>query len=58
MAGRRKMSAAKMRKPIHAYCGIFKLKPAEKSVVREHPEECRAERDRENRWATKSKSTP
>lgn len=59
MAGRRKMSPAlsrrsnakaeKMRKRIHAYGGIFKLKPGEKSVVQELLEERRAERERENR---------
>jgi len=38
-----------MRKRIHAYCGIFKQKPGEKSVVQELLEERRAERERENR---------
>jgi AbrB family looped-hinge helix DNA binding protein len=45
------------RKYISSFCGIFKQKPGEKSVVQEHLEERRAERDRENRWAVKSKST-
>jgi hypothetical protein len=59
MARRKKLSpvsarrcAAKteeMRKLIHSYCGIFKQKPGEKSVVQELLEERRAERDRENR---------
>jgi len=54
---RKKMSPAEMRKWIDAFCGIFKLKPGEKSVVQELLEERRAERDRENRWEPKSKST-
>ena len=37
------------REYIHSFCGIFKLKPGEKSVVKEHLKERRAERDRENR---------
>ncbi len=37
------------REYIDSFCGIFKLKPGEKSVVREHLEERRAERDKENR---------
>jgi AbrB family looped-hinge helix DNA binding protein len=37
------------REYIDSFCGIFKLKPGEKSVVQEHLEERRAERDRENR---------
>jgi len=59
MAGRRKMSPAlsrrskakaeEMRKRIHAYCGIFKQKPGEKSVVQELLEDRHAERERENR---------
>ena len=36
------------REYINSFCGIFKLKPGEKSVVREHLEERRAERDKEN----------
>jgi hypothetical protein len=54
---RKKMSPAEMRKWIDSFCGIFKLKPGEKSVVQEHLAERRAERDRENRWEPKSKST-
>jgi len=34
---------------INSFCGGFKQKPGEKSVVREHLEERRAERNRENR---------
>ena len=34
---------------IDSFCGIFKLKPREKSAVAEHLEERRAERDQENR---------
>lgn len=37
------------REYIGSFCGIFKQKPGEKSVVKEHLEERRAERDRENR---------
>ena len=37
------------REYISSFCGIFKLKPGEKSVVQELLEERRAERDRENR---------
>ena len=37
------------REYIDSFCGIFKQKPGEKSVVQEHLEERRAERDRENR---------
>jgi hypothetical protein len=55
--GTEEMSPAEMRKWIDSFCGIFKLKPGEKSVVQEHLEERRAERDRENRWEPKSKST-
>ena len=36
------------REYINSFCGMFKLKPGEKSVVQEHLEERRAERDREN----------
>jgi len=36
-----------MRKRIHAYCGIFKLKPGEKSVVQELLDERRAEKEKE-----------
>jgi AbrB family looped-hinge helix DNA binding protein len=34
---------------IHSFRGMFKQKPGGKSVVQEHLEERRAERDRENR---------
>jgi AbrB family looped-hinge helix DNA binding protein len=37
------------REYIHSFRGMFKLKPGEKSVVAEHLEDRRAERDRENR---------
>jgi AbrB family looped-hinge helix DNA binding protein len=37
------------REYIHAFRGMFKLKPGEKSAVREHLAERRAERERENR---------
>jgi len=37
------------REYISSFCGIFKQKPGEKSVLEEHYEERRAERDRENR---------
>ena len=37
------------RKYIDSFCGIFKQKPGEKSVVQEHLEERRAEREKENR---------
>jgi hypothetical protein len=57
MANRKKVSREKMRKRINAFCGVFKLKVGEKSVVQELLGERRAERDRENRWVVKSKST-
>jgi AbrB family looped-hinge helix DNA binding protein len=34
---------------IHSFCGMFKQKPGQKSIVQEHLEERRAERDKENR---------
>jgi AbrB family looped-hinge helix DNA binding protein len=37
------------REYIKSFRGMFKLRPGEKSVVQEHLEERRAERDRENR---------
>ena len=37
------------REYIDSFCGIFKLKPGEKSVVQEHLEERRAEREKENK---------
>jgi AbrB family looped-hinge helix DNA binding protein len=37
------------REYIQSFCGIFKLKPGEKSVVQELLEERRAEREREDR---------
>jgi len=49
MAGRKKMSKTQMRRHIHSFCGIFKQKPGEKSVVQELIEERRAGRERENR---------
>jgi hypothetical protein len=49
MANRKKISKAQMQKNISAFCGIFKQKPGEKSVVQEHLEERRAEREKENR---------
>jgi len=59
MAGRKKKpspdpsrrSTAKteeMRKHINSFCGIFKLKPGEKSVVQELIEERRAEKELED----------
>jgi AbrB family looped-hinge helix DNA binding protein len=36
------------REYIDSFCGVFKLQPGEKSVVQEHLEERRSERDREN----------
>jgi hypothetical protein len=38
-----------MRNHIHSFCGIFKLKPGEKSVVQELLEERRTEREKENK---------
>jgi hypothetical protein len=50
MAGRKKKSSvAEIRKRIDSLCGIFKLKPGEKSVVQEHLAERRAEREKENK---------
>jgi AbrB family looped-hinge helix DNA binding protein len=37
------------REYIDSFCGVFKLKPGEESAVREHLEERRAERERENK---------
>ena len=37
------------REYIDSFCGIFKGKPGDKSVVEEHLAERRAERDRDNR---------
>jgi AbrB family looped-hinge helix DNA binding protein len=37
------------REYIDSFCGVFKLKPGEKSVVQEHLKERRKERDWENR---------
>ena len=36
------------REYIDSFCGIFKKKPGEKSVVEEHLQDRRKERDREN----------
>ena len=49
MANRKKISKAQMRRHISSFCGIFKLKPGEKSVVQEHLEERRAEREKDNK---------
>ena len=49
MAKRKKISKAKMQKTISAFCGIFKQKPGEKSVVQELLEERRAEKEKEDR---------
>jgi hypothetical protein len=49
MAIRKKISKAKMRKTISAFCGVFKQKPGEKSVVQELLEERRAEKEKEDR---------
>jgi hypothetical protein len=49
MANRKKVSREEMQKRIKAFCGVFKLKVWEKSVVQEHLEERRAEREKENR---------
>jgi hypothetical protein len=38
-----------MRKTISAFCGIFKQKPGEKSMVQELLEERRAEKENEDR---------
>jgi len=51
------MSPTEMREHIDSFCGIFKQKPGEKSVVQELLEDRRAERDRENRWEPESKPT-
>ena len=37
------------REYISSFCGIFKQKPGEKSVVQEHLEERRAEKEKEDR---------
>jgi len=54
---KKKLSPEQTRELIHSIQAKFKLKPGEKSVVQELLEERRAERNRENRWAAKSKST-
>ena len=38
-----------MRKHIQSFCGVFELKPNEKSVVQELIEERCAEKEKENR---------
>jgi hypothetical protein len=43
------VSPVEMRKHIHSFCGIFKQKPGEKSVVQEHLDERRAEKEKEGR---------
>ena len=45
---KKKLSPAEMRKHIHSFCGIFKLKPGEKSVVQELIEERRTEKKKED----------
>ena len=45
------------REYIDSFCGIFKQKPGEKSVVQGHLEERRAECDWENHWKRNSKPT-
>ncbi len=57
MASPKRLSRDDVYRQIDAFRGICKLKPGVKSVVHELLEECRAERDRENRWDGKSKST-
>lgn len=37
------------REYIDSFCGIFKLKPGEKSIVQEHLADRRREREKENR---------
>jgi hypothetical protein len=54
---RKKFSRAQVDAAIRLVQSVCRLKPGEKSVVQEHLEERRAERDRENRRAPKSKST-
>jgi hypothetical protein len=54
MANRKKkLSRTELDRQIRAIRLLCKQKPGEKSVVQEHLEERRAERDRENRWASK-----
>jgi hypothetical protein len=53
---RKKFSRAQVDAAIRRVQSVCKQKPGEKSVVQELLEERRAERDRENRWAAKSKS--
>ena len=43
------MSRKQMHRHIHSFCGMFKLKPGEKSVVQELIEERRAEKAKEDR---------
>jgi len=43
------MSKTQMRRHINSFCGIFKQKPGEKSVVQELIEERRAEKKKEDR---------
>ena len=50
MANRKKrVPPEQMRKHLRSFCGIFKQKPGEKSVVQELIEERRAEKAKENR---------
>jgi tRNA U55 pseudouridine synthase TruB len=57
MAKPEKLSRADVYKQIDAFRGRYKQKPSEKSVRQELLKGCRAERDRENHRAGKSKST-
>jgi hypothetical protein len=54
---KKKLSPEQMLELIRSIQAKFKQKPGEKSVVQELLEERRAERDRENHWELKSKST-
>jgi hypothetical protein len=54
---RKKFSRAQVEAAIRSIQSVCKRKPGEKSVVQEHLEERRTERDRENRWEPKSRST-
>ena len=48
MARRKKISREEMKKRIDGFCGIFKQKPGEKSVVQELIEDRRAEKKKED----------
>jgi hypothetical protein len=49
MTNRKKISKAQMRRHISSFCGIFKQKPGEKSLVQELIKERRAEKAKEDR---------